>query len=197
MEKVLLEHGLFELLEEEKEYLMDGEKIKKKRTYVKRPPGVRAILLNEKNEILLSKEYRYELESFDYRLPGGKVFDNYKDYKEAISKNNIENSCLTAVKKEVKEEVGIEVSNPVLYGITHAGSSITWDLYYFLVKDYKIIPNGTELEEGEIITGFVWKSFEEIINMCIERKINEDRSIGVLLTYILETEKKKRSEENG
>ncbi len=197
MKNILIEHGLYELLEEEKEYNINGQKIKKKRTYVKRPPGVRAIILNEKNEILLSKEYRYELESFDYRLPGGKVFESYKDYKESIQKNNIEKSCLAAVQKEVKEEVGIEISNPILYQVTHAGSSITWDLYYFIVKDFKIMTNARELDEGEIITGFVWKSFAEIINMCIERKIKEDRSIGVLLTYILKTEKKKRSEENG
>ena len=42
----------------------------------RRAPGVRVIIANtKKQQLLLSREYRYELERDDYRLPGGKVFD--------------------------------------------------------------------------------------------------------------------------
>lgn len=41
-----------------------------------RPPGVRALLYNDKGLILLTREFRHETNSFDYRLTGGKVFDD-------------------------------------------------------------------------------------------------------------------------
>ncbi len=186
MEKVLYENGIFEFLTEEKNYTINGKTRNVTRTFIRRPPGIRAIIENDKHEILLSKEYRYELENFDYRLPGGKVFDNLEDYKKSIRDNTLQDAVYNTVAKEVKEEVGIEIKNPKLYYVSYAGSSIVWDLYYFIINDYKIIKNGQELEENEIIDGFVWKNYNEIIKMCIEKQIHEDRSIGVLLTYILE-----------
>lgn len=185
MEKISFQKGIFEFVSEEKKYLINGKEKIIKRDFVRRPPGIRAIIINNNNEILLSKEYRYELECYDYRLPGGKVFDDLNDYKKALENNNILDNVYKTVAKEVKEEVGISISNPELYTISHAGSSVTWDLYYFIVKDYEIIANGQELEENEIIDGFVWKKSEEIIKMCLDREIHEERSVGVLLTYIL------------
>lgn len=185
MEKILFQEGIFEFISEEKNYNIKGEDKKIKRKFVRRPPGIRAIIINDKNEILLSKEYRYELECFDYRLPGGKVFDDLSDYKKAIEDNTILDNVYKTVAKEVKEEVGIEIRNPELYTISHAGSSVVWDLYYFIINDYTIIPKGQELEENEIVDGFVWKSKDDIIKMCLEKEIHEERTIGVLLTYIL------------
>ena len=190
MEKVLFKDGIFELVSEEKEYLIDGKKKNIKRKYVRRPPGVRAIIINNKNEILLSKEYRYEHECFDYRLPGGKVFDSIEEYNEKIKENNVLDYAYKQVIKETKEEVGILVSNPQVYTISRAGSSIEWDLYYFIVRDYEIINNGQELEEDEVVDGFVFKSKEEIIKMCIDKEIHEERTIGVLLTYLLQESNK-------
>ncbi len=186
MEKTLYKNGIFEFIEEEKIYTINNSSRNIKRFFVRRPPGIRAIIVNDKNEILLSKEYRYELETFDYRLPGGKVFDNLEDYQKSVKDNTLLDSIYNTVTKEVKEEVGIKIKNPILYHVSHAGSSIVWDLYYFLINDYKIIKNGQELEENEIVEGFVWKNYNEIIKMCIEKQIHEERTIGVLLSYILE-----------
>ena len=49
----------------------------------KRAPWVRLIIINKDNKILLSKEYRTELEEFDYRLPWWKVFDSKEERKSA------------------------------------------------------------------------------------------------------------------
>ena len=189
MEKILFSEGIFEFVSEEKNYDINGENKKIKRTFVRRPPGIRAIILNSKNEILLSKEYRYELETFDYRLPGGKVFDDINDYRKSIDNNTILENVFKTVAKEIKEEVGILIKNPELYTTSHAGASVVWDLYYFIVKDFEIIENGQELEESEIIDGFVWKNQEEIVKMCLEKQIHEERTIGVLLSYILKQNK--------
>ncbi len=66
-----------------------------------------------------------------------------------------------------------------------AGAGVIWDLYYFEIKDYVKSENGPQLEEEEIINGYKWYEFNEIVNMCQNNKIQEDRTVGVLLTYIL------------
>lgn len=189
MEKVLFKEGIFEFVSEEKSYNVNDENRNIKRTFVRRPPGIRAIIINDKNEILLSKEYRYELELFDYRLPGGKVFDNLDDYKNSIEQDTLLENVYKTVAKEVKEEVGISIKNPILYTTSHAGASVVWDLYYFIIEDYEIIDGGQELEENEVIDGFVWKTQDEIIEMCLNKEIHEERTIGVLLSYILKNQK--------
>lgn len=52
----------------------------------RRAPGVRLIIVKE-DKILLTREYRDEIKSFDYRLPGGKVFDKLSDYQKHQSEN--------------------------------------------------------------------------------------------------------------
>ncbi len=184
-EKILYENSFFEFVEEEKEYTIQEEKRSVTLRYVRRSPGVRALVINPKNQILLSHEYRFDLDCFDYRLPGGKVFDSLKDYRKSIEENTLVEKAYEAVIKEGKEEVGIEFKNPKLLWISKAGTSVNWDLYYYLITDFHILPNGQNLEENEIIDGFVWKSFEEVKEMCLEHEIHEERTIGVLLSYIL------------
>ena len=46
----------------------------------RRAPGVRLIFERD-GKILLSREYRRETASYDYRLPGGKVFDTLAEFK--------------------------------------------------------------------------------------------------------------------
>lgn len=186
MEKILYQEGIFEFVSEEKDYKIKNAIKKVKRKYVRRPPGVRAIIINKKGEILLSKEYRYELEKFDYRLPGGKVFDDLNSYKSSLKNDTLLENAYKAVIKEVKEEIGFITSNPELYTISHAGSSIVWDLFYFIIKDYEIVPKGQDLEADEVVEGYVWKSPTELVEMCLTKEIHEERSVGVLLTYILE-----------
>jgi hypothetical protein len=44
-----------------------------------RPPGLRLVLKKD-GRIVLTKEYRSEYNAFDYRLPGGKVFDSLEAF---------------------------------------------------------------------------------------------------------------------
>ena len=187
MEKSVFNNGFFEFLETKEEFTV-GEEIKNvKRTMVRRPPGIRALIVNkEKKQILLSKEFRYELNNWDYRLPGGKVFDSLNDYKKSLIQDDIMDYVEATVSKEVLEEVGLIIHNPKLITVSKDGAGVIWDLYYYEIVDYEISENGPQLEENEVIDGFVWKSYDEIINLCSTHQIQEDRTVGVLLTYILE-----------
>jgi len=148
--------------------------------FARRSPGVRAIIKKD-NQILLSKEFRYELNEYDYRLPGGKVFDTLEEYKQHLD-DNLTNYASKAVIKECKEEVGLIAKNPKLLHISKAGATVIWDLYYFEVTEFA--ETSQELEEGEFIT-HEWKTFEEIKELCLDNKISEDRSLGVLFRYLM------------
>ncbi len=188
MEKSVFNNGFLEFLETEEEHTINNQKKIIKRKMVRRPPGVRALILNKNDnqKILLSKEFRYELDKWDYRLPGGKVFDTLDLYKEAIARNDVQKYVDKSVAKEVLEEVGLIVKSQKLLKISHDGAGVICDLFYYEIKDYEESLDGAHLEENEFVEGYVWKSFDEIIKMCIEQKINEERSVGVLLSYILE-----------
>lgn len=187
MEKSVFNNGFFEFLETEEEFTIEGKMKTIKRTMVRRPPGIRALIVNkEKKQILLSKEFRYELNDWDYRLPGGKVFDSLNDYKKALKRGDVMDYVEKTVPKEVLEEVGLVVRSSKLIKVSKDGAGVIWDLYYYEITDYEISENGPQLEENEVVDGFVWKSYDEIINLCSTQQIHEDRTISVLLTYILE-----------
>lgn len=187
MEKSIFNNGFFEFLETEEEFVIDGEKRIVKRNMVRRPPGIRALIVNkEQKQILLSKEFRYELNDWDFRLPGGKVFDSLDDYKNSLKIGDVLEHVEATVPKEVLEEIGLVVHNPKLLKISHDGAGVVWDLYYYEITEYEKSENGPQLEENEVIDGFVWKSYEEIITLCKSGDIHEDRTMGMLLSYILE-----------
>ena len=137
----------------------------------------------------MSREFRYELNDWDYRLPGGKVFDSLDDYKSALENDTVMENVLKTVPKEALEEVGLVVCNPKLLKVSLDGAGVIWDLYYFEIRDYKKSDNGPQLEEDEIINGYKWYEFNDIIKMCQNNEIHEDRTVGVLLTYILNSKK--------
>ena len=188
-EHSIFDNGFFEFLETEEEFKIDNQTKYIKRNMVRRPPGIRALIVNRKNQILLSKEFRYELNSWDYRLPGGKVFDSLNEYKIALNNNTVMENVLKTVPKEVLEEVGLIISNPKLLKISLDGAGVIWDLYYFEIKEYMKSETGAQLEEDEIINGYMWYNFDEIRKMCKNEEIHEDRTVGVLLSYILNYKK--------
>jgi len=190
MEKSIFNNGFFEFLETEEEFHIDGQTKKVKRNIVRRPPGIRALIINKEEEkILLSKEFRYELNDWDFRLPGGKVFDNLEEYKKSLDENTVLENVEKTVPKEVLEEIGLIVKNPKLIKISKDGAGVIWNLYYYEITEYEKDSKGPRLEEDEVIEGFVWKSFNEIIELCANNQIHEDRTIAVLLTYILKNKK--------
>ena len=62
-----------------------------------------------------------------------------------------------------------------------AGLTIQWDLFYFVVDDFT---QGEQKPEDAEIIHPEWKTFDEAKQLCLEGKMSEDRSLGVLLRFL-------------
>jgi len=148
----------------------------------RRAPGTRLIISLPDNKILLTREYRTYLNGYDYRLPGGKVLDSLKDYDEfRASGRDIKDKAQEAAIKEAREEVGLVVSAMELFALSKCGASMEWDLYYYVVRAYTEAEQ--QLEHGEDIT-LAPTDIEEVKAMCLDGRIQEERSALMLLRYL-------------
>jgi 8-oxo-dGTP pyrophosphatase MutT (NUDIX family) len=151
--------------------------------WVRRPPGTR-LIIDDGDKILLTEEYRHEIEGSDYRLPGGKVFDSLEAYNSFLENDDeILPYAEEAAAAEAEEEAGIRPDEVRLYKRNHSGATVEWDLYYFVVEDFDEVEQ--DLEMGEEID-FEWRSHDRVKEMCLEGGMKEDRSVAVLLQYLNE-----------
>lgn len=168
---------------------VDNREIEKNLTYeiVRRGPGVRAIVVKN-NKILLNREYRYELGEWDYRLPGGKVFDLFTDYETAIRNNEVQKMIEKQLDEELMEEADIKRKKSNFMEISRCGFTIEWDLYYFLINDFEILPSfyDTKIQKSEYeFIEHCWIEYSKVLSMCLNGELAETRSAFVLIKYLV------------
>lgn len=147
----------------------------------RRPPGTRLIIVKG-DQVLITKEYRHELDGYDFRLPGGKVFETIQEFHAAIGLGTDPlDAAKEAAAKEALEEAGIRTDKLQFIHKSICGAAVTWDLFYFLVTDFS--EEEQQLGEAEDIK-VEWVSRDEAKKMCLDGLISEDRSVGVLLRYL-------------
>lgn len=157
-----------------------------------RSPGVRLVAINDEGKILLTKEHRYERDSFDYRLPGGKVVDTLEEWHELVDSGTVEQAAEKKVIEEAKEEAGLIVNSVALIEVVPDGTTFKWDLHYFETSDFTL--SQQELEHGEeISTG--WYSADEVLQLIREKKIGEGRTVLMLAPIVLGALSKSESEQ--
>ena len=160
----------------------DGRVFEKAR----RAPGVRLIICDKANgTILLTKEFRHELGEWDYRLPGGKVFDSLDDYE---AHRNLGDDIVEAAKKqainEAQQEAGVEIAELSLYKKSVLGATVEWDLYVFETTDWQASVHGQELEVGEKIEADNWVSFAKAKEMALQGAMQEERVALIILQWL-------------
>ena len=181
MEKTTYQGRIIEVVEKE----VEERGQKKVFEFARRSPGVRLIIPKD-TSILIAKEFRHEVGGYDYRLPGGKVFDTLKEYSDALaSDTNISEAAMSAAIKEAREEAGIEVKEASLFHTSICGATIVWDLYYFVVNNFDQVEKAPE--DGENISvEFIDR--QKAKSMCLDGSMGEERSALVLLRYLLSRE---------
>ena len=148
----------------------------------RRSPGVRLIVLSPNGtKVLLSKEYRKEVDGYDYRLPGGKVFDKLDEYNAALTSGaDIAEAAAAKAKAEGREEVGLDIHAVEPVAVSKLGATMEWDLHYFKVTDYQDHPDGQALEAGEDISR-EWVTIAAAQEMALGGQMSEERSALILL----------------
>jgi 8-oxo-dGTP pyrophosphatase MutT (NUDIX family) len=149
----------------------------------RRSPGTR-LLIVKNNQLLIAKEFRSELNDYDYRLPGGKVFDTLEEYNRHRT-TDILPFAVEAAKRECKEETGLVAKKIKYFATAQSGATVVWDLIYFIIDEFEENKKGQELEVGEVVN-IEWKSFKEVKKMCKEGDISEDRTLGILFKFFLQ-----------
>lgn len=152
----------------------------------RRAPGVRIIIANKAEQlILLTKEFRQELNDWDYRLPGGKVYDTLDEYEAARQSGE---DILEAAKRktigEAAEEAGIEVQTAELFKKSTLGATVEWDLFVMEAKQWSKSESGQALEQGEQIIADEWFDFKQAEQMIYDGKMQEERVALVLLQWL-------------
>ena len=154
----------------------------------RRSPGTRTIICSNQNRILLTREYRHEVSGYDYRLPGGKVFDTLQEYNKFLSTNPTNEARLAVAvigaQKELNEEVGLKNANLEFLSLSKCGATVEWDLYYFVTKVDETDLVEQSLEHGEDITTD-WYTYHQVNEFALSKdKMSEERSVAVLLRYL-------------
>lgn len=156
--------GKFITVEHEEVILPSGQPLLTE--LVTRPDGVRIIAQGADGKVLVTNEWRIELNSRDYRLPGGKV--------EGVTP-------LEAAQQELLEETGLVAGSWKLLGSTQAFSMIRYQLHYFLARDLVVGPTNSH-DEGEDIR-VEWFDLDALTAMALGGSIGEDSSAIRLLRF--------------
>lgn len=176
-EKITYQGKIVEVVEKE---VVIGEKTKIFEL-ARRSPGVRLIIIKN-DTVYLSKEFRHEVQGYDFRLPGGKVFDTLIEFNDALSNDeDVLESAKSAALKEAREEMGIIANDIELFHKSVCGATVEWDLYYFIISDFT--QENQNLEDGEDIELFP-VSIDQARAMCLDGRIDEERSVLTLFRYL-------------
>ncbi len=179
-EEIVYQGKMIEVVQQR---MMAGEK-EQTFEFARRSPGTRLIIVTPEKKLILTKEYRREADSVDWRLPGGKVFDRLTDYNEFLKTGkDIIPVAIEAAKKEAREEAGIEVKKIEHFATSHCGATVTWDLFYFVVNDFERL-TGQSLEHGEEGIELIEIDFGEARAICLDGRMQEERSVAIFMRWL-------------
>ncbi len=185
-ETVVAKGKIFELVQEVQP---DGRVFE----VARRAPGVRLIISDKiKRQILLTKEFRRELDAHDFRLPGGKVFntlDEYAAHRE--SGDDILEAAKEQAKVEAVEESGVDIVDLRLFKKSALGATVEWDLYVFEALSWQPHKDGQQLKDDEPqdIVGVDFYGYDTVKNMILSSEMQEERIALILLQWIYKQEK--------
>lgn len=154
----------------------------------RRAPGTRIIIVDKVNgKILLTKEFRKELNAWDFRLPGGKVFDTLDEFEVfRYTGASVEEAAAKKIREEALEEAGVEVSAVQFVAKSACGATVEWDLYVFETFDWQFHEGGQQLKEDEVtdIAGVGLYDYEEVKKMILCGDMQEHRIALILLQWL-------------
>lgn len=139
------------------------------------------LIIPDWDNLLLTKEFRRELNDFDYPLPGGRGFDALVGYNKY--RWDIDPHCLLAAKRECEEETWLVAQEIFLFYVSKVWATVERDLHYYVVLKFSVHPKWQQLGTGENIP-VEPNARAEAIGIIKQWWMQEDRSVGVLMRYL-------------
>lgn len=149
-----------------------------------RAPGCRVIAVKD-DKIYLQKEYRFEQDAWDWRLPGGKVIDTFEHYRPYMLKEVPDVVVLEAATRELQEEAKLSAREFTLFVKMICGTTVEWDLYYVVARGVEETEElNPDRADGEDVANAAWCTFDEVRTMCEKGEISEGRTVAALIRFM-------------
>ncbi len=135
--------------------------------YAERSDGVSVIILNEKTEILLVKQYRYPIQAYEWNIPGGGI-DSLEPEE--------------AARTEIEEEVGVKLGKLEKIAEFYPLSSLaTEKSHIFLARVANCTLEGKDVSpsDEEIIEKRFF-SIKQALNMIDQGKITDANTANMI-----------------
>jgi 8-oxo-dGTP pyrophosphatase MutT (NUDIX family) len=156
-----------------KKFKVFGQNVKEKdgteslHTWVWRRDGVRIIAVDARGRMLLQREFRYELDGYDWKLPGGKL-----DRDESIE---------AAASRELREETGVSANTWIRLSSTIPDSSVRFQRHFFVATGLTMgAPNR---DNGEAISVH-WVTADEARKRALDGSVQEEIAALAILRYL-------------
>jgi len=136
--------------------------------YIWRRDGTRVLAVRSDHTLLLCREFRYELNAYDWRLPGGKLDDEHEE-------------PIVAAAREFSEETGFRALSLEPLGRTVPFATVHYGIHFFVT--YNPLRGESNPEEGESID-YSWFPLTQAGSMAISGEIREEISALTILRFI-------------
>ncbi len=132
--------------------------------YVKRHDGASLLIVNTNNEILLVNQYRYPIKSFQWGIPGGAIEEN--------------ETPEDAVRREVREETGLEVTNLETMGCFYPLSSCSTEKDYLFIAhiDAKLPSENPDEQHDELFQEKKFVPIQKALEMIDRNEITDSNT---------------------
>lgn len=142
-------------------------------SYMKLPyPPVTIIAVNEQDQILLQKNYRYVIGETVWEVPAG-----HSDGQDPLE----------AAKRELLEETGLESDNWSSLGEARLALGVA-DVHHYIFLARNVRQVTDERDEDELITDQRFFPLDEVRKMILQNEIVDGDSLVGLCRFIMQNE---------
>ena len=139
------------------------------REIVRHNGGAAVLCINENEEILLVKQFRYAYDEVMYEIPAGKLEKN--------------EDPLLAAKRELEEETGNKAESIDFLGAIYPTCRYSSEIIYlYLAKNCK--KTQTHFDDDEVIESKFYK-LDDVKNMILNGEIKDAKTICALSYYLM------------
>jgi 8-oxo-dGTP pyrophosphatase MutT (NUDIX family) len=86
---------------------------------------------------------------------------------------------------ETREEAGLAIAEPEFYDKSTLGATVGWDLFVFVARRFSKLDSDARGEDEKIdIDSQGWFSYDDVKQMVMDKKMQEDRVAMILLRYL-------------